>query len=376
LASILLLLGGGGGAFLFARMGGFGFSGPPTATDALPPAPPTDTPTATQTSTPTASATPTSTPSPAPIPSVTPTITKTPVTLGGGGRIAFASDRGEGRWLQIWTMNPDGSDPRQLTFGPGDKSQPRWSPNGQRLAFVSEADRNAEIYVMNANGEHLVNLTNHPSEDTGPAWSPDGTRMAFTTTRVAEVRQVFLMNLDCPSPSEPCSSSNPHNITVGYAVEYSPVWAPSGFEPPPWMPEDQPIAVSASINDAPGRLVFRSADGGEPVWFDLQDRLIGVDHLDWSEDGEFLLFTWKQPGVFEIYSVPIADRGNRWNKLTNSLGNQRPSFSPDGRWIVFMSTRDQNPEIYVMTVSGANQTNITEHTSRDIDPDWAPAPDD
>jgi Tol biopolymer transport system component len=144
---------------------------------------------------------------------------------------------------------------------------------------------------------------------------------------------------------------------------------------PFWMPEGKPIAVSISINNAPNRLFFRALDGErEPLWFDLQDRIMSVHDIRWSPDGEFIFFTWRLPGKFEIYALPIADRGNNWIKLTNSLGNVEPAISPDGQWIVFTSTRDQNPEIYIMSINGSNQTNLTNRLGRDQSPDWQPLP--
>ena len=61
-------------------------------------------------------------------------------------------------------------------------------------------------------------------------------------------------------------------------------------------------------------------------------------------------------------------------KLTNTAGNKEPAFSSDGRYIAFTSTRDQNPEIYIMTANGADETNITNRPGVDMQPDWQPPP--
>jgi len=377
-AAAVVLLGGAAVMAAALTTDGFGLLSNETATTTAPvvAALPTETPSPTTTPLPVATQAPmqTAMPEPTDQPTQTPTASPTANVRGGASAIVFSSNRGEDGYLQIWTMDPDGSNPRQLTFGPGDKIQPRWSPDGERLAFVSNQEGNQDIFIMNADGTNLVNITNHPADDIDPSWAPTGDRLAFTSTRVADLRQVFTASLECPDLDSPCSLQNERNFSVGYAVEYSPAWSPEGCEVPGWMPPDEPIVVAASINGAPGRPIFRSSIGGKPEWLDLQDRFIGVDHLDWSPDGKFLLFTWKQPGIFEIYTVPIDQRGNARSKLTNSLGNREPRFSPDGNWIVFTSTRDQNPEIYLMTVSGANQTNLTNNPSQDMYPDWRPAP--
>ena len=367
-----LILLGGTAWLLLSRLPGAAPA--PTATtpqvsiaSLVPPAtPPSITPT---TPPPSATPEPTSTPMPSPSPTATPAT----VLLGGASRIAFVSDREDGRTLQIWSMNPDGTDPLQITFGPGDKAQPRWSPDGQKLLYVAPGGRDAfgndlglDIFVINADrsGEP-TNLTASPGDDTDPAWSPDGTRIAFASTRVNDLRQVFVMGVRCePSPATCNVTDAPHNLSAGFAVEYSPAWSPDG----------QTLAVAASINLAPGRIFIRSAEGGEPTMFDRRDRIIGADHLSWSSDGLWIAFSWLvRRGQQEIYIASVERPGLDPKPLTNSLGNKEPAFSPNGQWIAFTSTRDQNPEIYIMTNNGSGQKNLTQHPGRDLQPDWKPA---
>jgi serine/threonine protein kinase len=314
------------------------------------------------------------TPTQGPTATVTETPTQTPIPIGGGGRIAFVSDREDGRTLQVWVMNPDGSDPVQITFGPGNKSEPAWSPDGQRLLYVAPGgtdefgnDLGLDIFVINIDRSgQPVNLTQSPGDDTSPAWSPDGTRIAFTSNRVNNLRQVFIAPITCqPLPDGCALPEEPDNFSGGFAVEYEPEWSPDSHR----------IGVIGSINGAPGRIFLRSALGGQPEWLDNQDRIIGADDVSWSPDGNYLAFTWiVQSGKVEIYIIDLNNIYIGATSLTNSLGNRNPDFSPDGQMIVFTSTRDQNPEIYVMTSSGSGQENITNNSSRDLEPAWGPAP--
>ncbi len=368
---VLALLGGGGALLIGGTLLNLGRS---TATPESPLVlvVPTATEAALPISSPTLEATPAASDTPVP-----PSTSAAP-QLGGGGGIAFVSDREDGRTLQIWWMLPDGSALRQLTFGPGDKAQPRWSPDGKRLAFVAPGGTDSsgnklglDVWSMNFDGTGNFNLTASPGDDTDPAWSPDGARIAFASTRSNNLRQVFVAEIACAPAPGACSLGKPRNYSYSpefNAVEFSPVWSPDSAR----------LAVAASINGAPGRIYFHLGalpEGGiapTPAAFDRSDTIVGADNLDWSSDGLWLTYTWKQPGSNEIYIVPAGDP-KRWQKLTNTAGNKEPRFSPDGNFIVFTSTRDQNPEIYLMPVGGGNEANLTQSSAtRDSQPDWQP----
>ena len=101
-----------------------------------------------------------------------------PPTLGPSqgprvSRIAFDSDRGGS--LDIYVMNIDGSDFRQVTSSSGAERGPAWSPNAEQIALYGAASENGDydIYVMNRDGTNLRNLTDSPDvDDKYPAWSP------------------------------------------------------------------------------------------------------------------------------------------------------------------------------------------------------------
>ncbi len=135
-----------------------------------------------------------------------------------GARIAFVSQRDQNR--AIYVMNADGSNAVRLTTATADY-RPAWSPDGTKITFWSERDGNREIYVMNADGSNLVRLTNNPAADGDPAWSPDGAKIAFWSTRHIGAAEIYEMNAD---------GSNVTRLTVNDAADEQPEWSPDGTQ--------------------------------------------------------------------------------------------------------------------------------------------------
>jgi TolB protein len=222
-----------------------------------------------------------------------------------GQKIAFARDSG------IYVINADGSDQRRLTSEAWG-AEHAWSPLGNKIAFVSRRDGNAEIYVMNADGSGLRNLTRNTVGDRRPIWSPDGRRIAFESDW-----QVNVMNAD---------GSGQRRLTRNGARNFAPAWSPDG----------QRIAFERRL----GRKKYGPCSG------------------------------CGRASTFEIH-VMNAD-GSGQQRLTTR--GAEPGWSPDGQKIAFMRERDGNGEIYVMNVDGSQQRNLTRTRGRhESSLVWSPA---
>ena len=169
-----------------------------------------------------------------------------------GTKIAFESWR-DFNQPEIYVMNADGTHPVNLTFHLQPDTMPSWSPDGTKIAFVSRRTRfdanlplNEEIYVMNADdGANLIRLTFSPFTDWFPSWSPDGTKIAFMSDRNDEDFEIYVMNAD---------GTNPVNLTNH----------PSNEERPSWSPDGTKIAF-ASARDGDSDIYVMNADGTHPV---------------------------------------------------------------------------------------------------------------
>ena len=118
--------------------------------------------------------------------------------------------------LNIYKINNDGSNKIQLTDGNGERS-PSWSPDGSRIAFVSDRDGNLEIYTMNPDGSEQTNLSKQSGWDNDAVWSPDGSKLLFVSDRDGD-KDVYLVNVD---------GSGLTNLSQdGYESSYLPTWSP------------------------------------------------------------------------------------------------------------------------------------------------------
>jgi Tol biopolymer transport system component len=109
-----------------------------------------------------------------------------------GTRIVFSFGLGRfrGDVTDIFVIDVNGANRVNLTKGRHkNNSVPAWSPNGTKIAFRSNRDENFDIYVMNADGKNSKNLTLHLDSDTWPTWSPDGRKIAFESLQVAGRKQ-------------------------------------------------------------------------------------------------------------------------------------------------------------------------------------------
>jgi Tol biopolymer transport system component len=99
-----------------------------------------------------------------------------------GSRVLFTSGKRD-KDMEIYSMNPDGTQVKRLTNSPGIDMNAVFSPDGKQIAFTSNRDRNYEIYVMNADGTNVRRVTNHPERDDFPCWTPDGKHLLFVGER-------------------------------------------------------------------------------------------------------------------------------------------------------------------------------------------------
>jgi len=114
------------------------------------------------------------------------------------GEILVASSRGNppGKFQLYAVERSNLAQLTKLTPDTTSASDPAFSPDGARLAFVSQRDGNPEIYVMNADGTGATRITNDPQADGRPSFTPDGQALVFQSSRTAGKQQIWMVNVD------------------------------------------------------------------------------------------------------------------------------------------------------------------------------------
>jgi hypothetical protein len=284
----------------------------------------------------------TSTPSPTP-----PVVVARPVAA-----IAYQSrGAGEPQW-SLYLMSSDGGNRTLLSEGQaGFLSPPTWSPDGSRIAFVSDRGGNPDIWVIDSDGENLVNLTQHEDKEHSPAWSPDGEWIAFASVRDSLYWELYLMRPD------------------GSDVQRLTWWEDASDLSPTWSPDSTRLAF-ASKRDGNWEIYIMDRDGGN------LNRLTSDPGDDtnpaWSPDGSRIAFESTRAGYAEIFVVAVGG-GDAVNVSNAPFSSEHgPTWSPDGGRIAFYSDRDGEWDIYVMGSDGSDPVKLTGDNTNDQVPAWRP----
>jgi hypothetical protein len=268
---------------------------------------------------------------------------------GANGPVAFVS--GQHIWIQT------GAGLKDLTGAGGNETQPKFSPDGRRIAFVKGGSGlpNTEIFVMNADGSGKTALTKTPTGNSDPTWSPDGTRLAFVSLRDKGVAQIYLMNADGTGVREIT-----HDTTGKSELAWSPKGDRIAFTHVPagggdreiysiktdgtgavdltndpthpdmqaaWSPDGTRLAYGGPIHPGEsvgGDLWTMNADGSNQQPLHHQSTYSDGGYPAWSPDGTTIAFGANNgSGYYHLWSVPAGGGQN-----TELVANKIPGGNP------------------------------------------------
>ena len=268
-------------------------------------------------------------------------------------------DRDKRRAFQnLWIVPTDGSaEPRPFTVGDHRDSAPRWSPDGRRVAFLSNRlDKKTKLFVIPADGGEAEAVTDMDGDYAHPCWSPDGRHIAFELLADDPPDGDTVVAGDDGKPDRVYR----HVTRLSYKADGK-----------GWLPRERRHiwVVDLSPLSAGGR-----GDGGEgarPACRRLTDG--PFDHVDpcWSPDGRELVVAANRNERTELNSTRIdlwrvALDGTLTLIPTPAGPKEKPSWSPDGKWIAYIGHDDpdcgwgeKNPQIVIVRPDGAEVRQIT-----------------
>jgi TolB protein len=208
----------------------------------------------------------------------------------------------------------------------------------------------AQICVESMLTNKLISWPRFQGTNSSPAWSPDGSRLMFMSSMYGNP-ELFMTD---------ASGGHPKRLTYSNGANTSPSWNPK---------TGQQVAFVSDRGGIP-QLYTMDADGSNQAKVDLPDMGYVIDPA-WSPNGQLLAFSWRRPnGNYDLYVMEIVTR--QLVELTRDAArNERPSWAPDGRHIVFESTRTGTRQIWSMIADGTGARQLTKQGQNES-PNWSP----
>jgi len=276
--------------------------------------------------------------------------------LGGGiagiaeTKIYFVSNRSGSK--EIWQMDYDGANPKQLTHTGSIALSPHVSPDGSRVAFSGMTKEGWQIQMYSLDLGRLVTFQHFSGDNYSPAWASDGQSIAFSSSRTGNT-EIYTVG---------AAGGTPHRLTDSKGPDISPTWNPRTNAQIAWVSGRTGLPQIYNMA-SDGTNVVRVTDQGYAV------------SPSWSPNGQFLAFAWVrhygpgEPGASDIYVMDVASK--QWAQLTHDGGrNDFPSWSPDGRHIVFQSSRTGRVQIYSMLADGS-EVRVLTAGGENTQPNWS-----
>src|ERR1700677_774799 len=266
-----------------------------------------------------------------------------------GSKIYFVSNRTGHK--EVWVMDPDGSNQKQISHFNSISIMPTVSPDGTKIAFTSFARGNPAIFILSTDsGRRLPFYNQVASMNATPDFTPDGKQILYSST-ASGWAQIYAANID---------GSNLRRISSTRALEVE----------PKVNPKTGADMAFVSGRSGPQQIYRMNMDGT-----DVQRLSNGEGEASnpaWHPNGQVLAFAWTRgfaTGNFNIFLMDVATR--KFHQLTYGAGrNENPTWAPDGRRMGFSSTRSGSEQIWTMLADGTQLKQLT-MTGRNETPVWA-----
>jgi TolB protein len=256
-------------------------------------------------------------------------------------RIAFISDRTGSS--EIWVMDWDGANQKQLTKHNALSLGPSWSADGRHLIFTSYLRGSPALYLLTPQEGYLKLLWDRGGVNSSASVSPDGRMVAFASSIDGNV-DIYTISID---------GGEAQRLTTARGIDTQPAWAPNGRQ----------IAFTSARSGSP-QVYLMDADGSN-----VRRVSFGAyfhDESSWAHDGTRIACTTRDEGTFQIATINAVTTERM--VISAPGNNESPCFSPDGSMIAFESDRTGRPQIYITDANGLPRQLTSEGSNHS--PSW------
>jgi TolB protein len=256
-------------------------------------------------------------------------------------RLAFISGRSGSS--EIWVMDWDGSNAKQLTKHGAIALAPTWSPDGRKMVFTSYLRGGPALFELTPSEGYLRLLWDQGGVNSSASFSPDGRQVAFASS-VDGNTDIYTV---------PLGGGTPRRLTTARGIDTQPAWAPNGRQ----------IAFTSTRSGTP-QIYLMDADGSNVRRLSFDGPF--HDEASWAQDGTRIACTTKVENRFQIATIDIISAEK--TVIPGPGNNESPCFSPDGSMLAFASDRTGSPQIFITDADGIPRQLTSEGTNHS--PTW------
>ena len=260
-------------------------------------------------------------------------------------RIAYVVNTGNSYALQV--ADVDGHNMQAVIRSTESLMSPVWSPDGTKVAYVSFEKKKPMIYVQSLSDGRREVIANYKGSNSSPAWSPDGRQLAIVLTKDGQ-QQIYLVN---------ANGSNLRRLTRSNAADTEPVFSPDGST----------IYFTSDRGGSP-QIYRMSASGGPAQRVTFSGNYNAGPRI--SPDGRYLAYVTTSGGGYQVAVMDLAS--GQSHLLGQATGAERPTFSPNGRMVLFAAKADGRDVLIIASVDGNTRQKLSLPAGKVREPAWGP----